>query len=224
MSIGVNWAEVWAPVWKAVWTDVPPVEVPDVVGETQAAGTLELETALFVVSVSTAYSPSVAVGLIISQDPVGGSFATSGSTVEIVVSLGPAPVTATTEQPTGGWLFHNAYEAELARRRKRKREREALEQETEQIQDDLDRAIAQELRKQEAIDEKRDNLNRLKELAKQHADLEAARQYSERVATAYARAIAQENFSALEALDRELQRARDEEDMMTMAARFFLMH
>lgn len=225
MAIGVNWAEVWAPVWKAVWTQTPPVEVPDVVGETQAAGTLELETALFVVSVTTAYSPSVALGLIISQDPVGGTFTASGSTVEIVVSLGPQPVTAPTEQQaTGGWAFHNEYELELQRRRRRKKEREELEAETERIQDEIDRAIAQELRKQEALDEKRDNLSRLKELAKKHADLEAARQYSERVATAFERALAQGNFSAMEALDRELQRARDDEDFMTMAAHFFLLH
>lgn len=98
MAIGVNWAEIWAPVWKAVWTQVPPVEVPDVVGETQAAGTATLEGDGFVVSVSTAYSDSVAVGLIISQDPTGGSFAQLGSTVEIVVSLGPEPVV---EQPSG---------------------------------------------------------------------------------------------------------------------------
>jgi hypothetical protein len=99
VSIGVNWAEVWAPVWKAVWTDVAPVEVPDVVGELEADGTTTLETALFVVSVSTEYSASVAAGLIISQDPVGGSFAASGSTVAIVVSLGPEPVA---EQSQGG--------------------------------------------------------------------------------------------------------------------------
>lgn len=126
-------------------------------------------------------------------------------------------VAAAVESATGGWLFLNDYEAELRRRRKRKKEREELEAETEQIQNELDRSIAQLLREQEAIDEKRDNLNRLGDLAKQNADLEAARQYSERVATAYARAITQGNFSALEALDRELQRARDEEEFLMLS-------
>lgn len=81
------------------WTDAtfplgPPMapEVPDVVGETEAAGTATLEGEGFVVSVTTAYSPSVAVGLIISQDPEGGETAPPASTVEIVVSLGPQPV------------------------------------------------------------------------------------------------------------------------------------
>ncbi len=64
------------------------VTVPDVVGETQAAGTAELETALFLVSVKEAYSSTVAKGLIIEQSPAGGTEAAEGSTVTITVSLG----------------------------------------------------------------------------------------------------------------------------------------
>ena len=75
------------------------VEVPDVVGQSQASGTTELETALFVVSVATAYSPTIAAGLIISQAPTAGSFAAEGSTVTITVSLGPEPVA---DEPVGG--------------------------------------------------------------------------------------------------------------------------
>jgi PASTA domain-containing protein len=187
------------------------VEVPDVVGETQSAGTTELQAVLFVVSVVTAYSSSISAGLIISQDPVGGTFALEGSTVTISVSLGP------NEQPTGGWLFHNAYHAELHRRRARDRKRREIEEETEQIQNELDRAIAQELRKQERLDDKRKDYERLAELAKANADLEAARLYSERVATAYARALTKGTYSALEALDREMQRANEEEEFLATA-------
>jgi hypothetical protein len=68
------------------------VTVPDVVGESQAAGTSTLEGAGFFVSVQNAYSGSVASGDIISQLPTGGSSAESGSTVTIVVSIGAAPV------------------------------------------------------------------------------------------------------------------------------------
>lgn len=191
-----------------------PVEVPDVVGETQASGTTTLEGDGFVVSVSTAYSPSVAAGLIISQDPEGGEFASSGSTVSIVVSLGPEPEDDTA---TGGWLFLNQYEAELKRRRARDRRLRELEEETERIEDRVDREIAQLLRVQEAKDEKREDFDRLARLAKANADIEAARQYSERVATAFARAITKGNYSALEALDRELRRAREEEEFMVSA-------
>src|SRR5687767_3294375 len=93
------------------------VEVPDVVGETQAAGTATLEGEGFVVAVLTTFSDSVPAGSIISQDPIGGSFAASGSTVTIAVSLGPQ--SETEERPAGGWAFHNDYQAELQRRRRR---------------------------------------------------------------------------------------------------------
>lgn len=93
MAIGVNWKEIWdESVWAAVWSNEPPVEVPDVVGQSQASGTAELETALFVVAVATDYSSTVPVGDIISQSPTAGSFAIEGSTVTITVSLGPQPV------------------------------------------------------------------------------------------------------------------------------------
>ncbi len=220
MSIGVNWAEIWAPVWKAVWTDVPPVEVPDVVGETEAAGTATLEGDGFVVAVETAYSPTIAEGLIISQDPTGGSFAASGSTVTITVSLGPQPES---DQVTGGgWAFWNDYEAEQQRRRARARKRKELEEESEQIQNELDRAIALELRKQEALDDKRKDLERLRSIAQKHADLDAAQRYSERVATAYARVLVKGNYSALEALDRELRRAKEEDEFLLNAAMLLL--
>lgn len=65
------------------------VVVPDVVGQTQASGTTELEGDAFVVAVQTAYSQTVPAGIIISQSPVAGSSAVSGSTVTITVSLGP---------------------------------------------------------------------------------------------------------------------------------------
>lgn len=69
--------------------------VPDVVGEAQAAAENDLTAASFVPQPSFAYSDTVAVGLVISQAPVGGTLASAGSIVLIVVSLGvqPAPDT-----------------------------------------------------------------------------------------------------------------------------------
>jgi hypothetical protein len=134
----------------------------------------------------------------------------SGEAAAVVVAT-PA------DQPVGGWGFFNAYEAEQRRRRLRDRKRRELEEETEQIQDALDREIAELLREQEAIDEKRKDLDRLAAIAKANADLDAARQYSERVAVAYARALEKGTFSALEALDRELKRAHEEEEFLLTA-------
>lgn len=85
----------WAPgawavgAWAGTaWQDAAPVEVPDVVGLAQADATTTLEGAGFVVAVTTATSSTVAAGLVISQAPAGGAFATEGSTVTIVVSTG----------------------------------------------------------------------------------------------------------------------------------------
>jgi hypothetical protein len=196
------------------------VEVPDVVGETEAAGTTELEAVLFVVSVSYSYSSSVAEGLIISQDPIGGTFANEGSTVSIVVSLGPEPAD---DEVAGGWLFLNQYNAELERRKAAERRRKKLEEETEQIENELDRNIAQLMREQEAVEAKRSDLERLAELAKKNADVEAARLYSERVGDAFAKALVEGSIQAALVLEQELKRAKDEEEEFLLTAMLMLM-
>ena len=63
--------------------------VPDVVGMTQtnAEATIAAIDSL-TVSVSTTYSDTVAAGVVLSQDPVGGTAVPAGSTVSIVVSQG----------------------------------------------------------------------------------------------------------------------------------------
>lgn len=66
------------------------VPVPDVVGQSQASATAELEGVLFVVAVNNAYSSTVAAGLVIEQSPQAGVEAIEGSTVTITVSLGEA--------------------------------------------------------------------------------------------------------------------------------------
>ena len=78
-----------------------PIAVPDVdnPGTTQAAAESAITTAGLVASVSTAYSATVPAGEVISQDPAAGTSVAPGSTVSIVVSLGPEPVV---EQTGGG--------------------------------------------------------------------------------------------------------------------------
>ncbi len=66
------------------------VIVPNVVGQTQLQGTIDLQADLFAVAVGNAYSNTVPAGFIISQDPVAGSSEVQGSTVTIIVSLGPS--------------------------------------------------------------------------------------------------------------------------------------
>ncbi|MGI8726671.1 MAG: PASTA domain-containing protein [Solirubrobacterales bacterium] len=65
--------------------------VPAVKGETEARATLALQEAGFEVDVDPIVSP-VREGLVIEQDPKGGTEVDEGSTVTIDVSLGPEPV------------------------------------------------------------------------------------------------------------------------------------
>lgn len=213
MAIGVNWKEIWAPVWKPVWTQTPPVQVPDVVGETQAAGTLELENAGFVVAVDTAYSSVVAAGIIISQDPVAGSTPGTGATVTIVVSLGEAPQPpASDEQPSGGYGWQNWYDMELQRRRRRKRELDQAREEVERIEDRVEREIGQILQQQERADEKRADLERLRGMLNEFPKTHEASQgtMSQRTFEALERARIRGTLSALAQLDRELKQMEEE--------------
>lgn len=121
----------------------------------------------------------------------------------------PAPVVETF---SGGFLYH--YELEQARRRKRKREREQLEEEARQLQDKLDREIALLLHQQQEADERQEELNRLQRLVRGYSN--AQLQLSDRAKIAYVRALTQANFSAMEALDRELQRQLAEEEITAL--------
>lgn len=188
------------------------VEVPDVAGETQAAGTTTLEGDGFVVSVATAYSSVVAAGLIISQDPTGGSFALPGSTVTITVSLGEAPVVDT--QPSGGfWPEYDRYAHE---RRRRKREEEEAAAEAQAIQDELDRELSQLLREQAAKDADRADLQRLQKLADEHSGKKLG--LPKKVSDALINAYEMRTRNSLEQLAREIAREQEDEEMaVTMA-------
>jgi beta-lactam-binding protein with PASTA domain/uncharacterized protein YhjY with autotransporter beta-barrel domain len=69
-----------------------PVEVPDVVGQAQDDATTAIEGAGFVANVTGANDPDVPEGTVIGQDPAGGASAPPGSTVTLVVSLGPSGI------------------------------------------------------------------------------------------------------------------------------------
>jgi len=63
-----------------------------VVGQLQAAAAAAITAAHLVPAINTAASATVATGLVISQAPTGGASAVTGSTVTLLVSLGPAGV------------------------------------------------------------------------------------------------------------------------------------
>jgi hypothetical protein len=210
MAIGVNWAEVWAPVWKAVWTQTPPVQVPDVVGQTQADGTNALEADGFVVAVATAYSSVVQAGLIISQDPAAGSTPGTGATVTITVSLGEAPPASET---SGGFFF--GFDRHLAERRRRKEREEELKREADEIQAELDREIARLLHEQEARDAERADLARIQALADRYAGTKQP--VPRKIAASLLKAQEERTRNSLLQLQREMQQMFEEEEAAVIA-------
>ncbi len=68
-----------------------PTTVPDVVGKSQEVASQELKTAGFLVGdITQEYSDTLAEGVVISTNPTVGSSLTKGSTVNLIVSKGPA--------------------------------------------------------------------------------------------------------------------------------------
>lgn len=180
-----------------------PTVVPDVVGETEAQATIDIEAVGLVVSAEIAYSGVVAAGLVISQDPTGGAEVSPGSTVTITVSLGDAPVVDQT--PTGGW---EGFEHHFFLRKKRREEEEELREHEETIQEQIDRDIARLLHEQERKGAERADLERLKALVKRSAiktDLDS-------VDKAFAKAKENLSRANLLRLQKEMERMLDEED------------
>ncbi len=71
-----------------------PATVPDIFGLTEAAANSAITSASLVVgTVTSAYSSTVAAGLVKSQSPAAGATVLVGSAVDYVLSLGPAPTT-----------------------------------------------------------------------------------------------------------------------------------
>jgi hypothetical protein len=69
------------------------IAVPNIVGMTQPNAVFAITSiGLTVGAQTTAYSATVAVGLVISQSPTAGSPVATGTAVAFVLSLGPAPV------------------------------------------------------------------------------------------------------------------------------------
>jgi hypothetical protein len=102
---------------------------------------------------------------------------------------------------------------EAARRRKRKRDLEAAQAEAERIGDETDREIALLMQESERKAEFRHGVERLRAIVGQFADREAEAAMAERVRVALARAAAQQSVSSLLALQRELDRMLEEEEI-----------
>ena len=128
---------------------------------------------------------------------------------------------ATTITPAGGgWMplsdFYDRYKVE---QKEREEERKRIKADIAVIEDDTDAQIAKLLHEQMEREAREQELTELEAyVAKSYADPQVlAVEYNEKVAKAYVRAAAQMNFSAMEALERELDRAIEEEEFLMIA-------
>jgi beta-lactam-binding protein with PASTA domain/predicted Ser/Thr protein kinase len=78
-------------LWLFVFKGADQVKVPGVTGEDEVTATLALQRAGFDADVDRIVKEQPE-GTVIEQDPAGGELADEGSTVTLVVSLGPEPV------------------------------------------------------------------------------------------------------------------------------------
>jgi serine/threonine-protein kinase len=81
-----------SPVTLIVSTGPPAVQVPDVTAEDVGQAKATLQSRGFNVTTTDQVSTSASPGTVLSQNPAGGSSATSGSTVSLVVAMAPPTV------------------------------------------------------------------------------------------------------------------------------------
>ena len=81
------------------------IQVPNVVGESQAQAESILDAVDLVASITAEYSDTVPAGTVIQQSPAAGAIVAAGTVVDVVVSLGPSAivpdVTGLTEAAAG---------------------------------------------------------------------------------------------------------------------------
>lgn len=120
--------------------------------------------------------------------------------------------------PSGGWDFMMKFESFREKREKDRRERDKIHEEIEVIEDVVDREIAQILQKDlitEAREKELKGLELLVATSFRNEDLPKAKAHG--VAKAFVRAAVQGNFSAMEALEREMDSIREDEEFLMLA-------
>ena len=117
---------------------------------------------------------------------------------------------------SGGWGFMMKFEDFREKRDKEEEEREKVREEIEAIKDDTDREIAQILQKDLSLEAREKELKDLEILVSTTFQADNS-ELTSNVAKAFARAAVQKNHSAMEALERELDREREEDEFLMIA-------
>jgi hypothetical protein len=188
-----------------------PADGPTAVGVSDTASLASTETPAVLVLVGVTDTASLSAADIAtlfasgfySASDTASLAATESASVEAIDESEPD-----TSAPSGGFL--GAYDAWRAQRDRNERRRQEEAEEVEAISDEVSREIAKELREEERLEE----LRRLARLAEVYpaTDIQDAK-----ARVALERALERQTVAAFEALDRELRRAREEEEFVLLA-------
>lgn len=202
----------------------PPVfsgTIPDVEYTLDSGSQITDYSGYFTGATSYSISPSVESGwsfdtvtgiLTVDTDDaqVFGPYTITGTNLSGSDSSNAFSITVTEaaeEDFTGGWWV--AYEKEQEERKKKRKELAKLEENAKRIESKLDRELALELKKDEEDRARLQELTRLTRLAEDHAD--DIKALGDRVTKAYERATMKYTYSAMEAMEREIRKAQEEE-------------
>jgi len=148
----------------------------------------------------------------------------NGGSIALVAVRGYGKEAGEEELPTGGWAARNVYGAYRQRKRRRDKERKRVLEELREL-DAVDQEIGELLHKELATEAREQELAELGKLLSEDFTPEQedqAQRYDEKAAKAYIRAVLQQNYSAIEAFEREMERARVEEEEFLLIAMVML--
>ncbi len=151
-------------------------------------------------------------GYVITGTNASGSADSNSFNVEIAAD-------AEEDQSTGGFWF--AYESEMLRRNAELKKKAKKRKKAKKIEDDLHQALALEQIKIQEEEARDIELDMLSKLVSEHRQ-EIEKTQNDKVIRAVNRALLQTNFSAKEALERELRTVREEEMFLIQAAQILL--
>lgn len=150
---------------------------------------------------------------------VPGTALTGGSPL-----VGPSAITVSAEDEdeernSGGWAAQNWYDSYRQKKLRRKKRRKEILEEIKELES-VEREIAKLMQKDLEREERDKEIKELENMVKStftRGQLAQARMYNERAAKAYARAANEPTFAALEIFEREMERAKEEEEILFLA-------
>ena len=187
--------------------------------EHTASGTLSIVNAE--IAGSSVLEHSVAGGMSAPVSELSGTatipveITCTGSFVAPVIQLSGRQQEEAKQEYSGGFYFWLKYEQEMERRKAERRERQRLIEAAEEAADEIENALIEESRKEYSEQERKKELERLTDIAdKYRKDI---KKLPDSVIISFDRAIEKRTFSAMEALERELARVKEEEEFLIEA-------